>query len=599
MRHYGVLMLTAFLLLVSTEVRSSDIGPSDLTGEDQEMFARFRELFQNGSPDAFYYFTEKYEKDLKEKGYMMLYYKLLNNEGFFALRHNMIFRAMQTAERLNKELHADGARRFYYLSTGLSADIYHACHNRKKAEAYFIQALEEVGDSDPKFTMRSYQSLAEILCLSYPDKAIEWLDKSVALAVENENVEYHSLSLAMMAYIHFLNGHSEEFFRYYGDYKNLEGQDKPGFSNRYGNVLETARLAFHGDYQEASNLLANSGTVYVDSSLVAVRIFAMQGDLENGFGALKRRYLEMDSIYSVAQEADFDQIATEHALVKSQEEAMENKKLVRRLYNCLAVLVIAFLIIYIMGRRRLWLKIQERNRELKAALSKAEESDRMKTVFIRSMSHEIRTPLNAVAGFSQLLCSPDYKLDATEKGDIQQRIMENVSLITSIVNEVLELSKSESEGEAPTIERTDVCCNDLGRSVLQNAKGKQNTGVDLRFISDVDDDYKILTNNYRVKSALSHLMDNAIKFTEKGYVELSCRLNGDRMCFVVTDTGIGIREEDRERIFETFLKVDDFKAGIGLGLPICRRLIRSLGGEVELDTSYTEGSRFVISVPIK
>jgi signal transduction histidine kinase len=82
-------------------------------------------------------------------------------------------------------------------------------------------------------------------------------------------------------------------------------------------------------------------------------------------------------------------------------------------------------------------------------------------------------------------------------------------------------------------------------------------------------------------------------------VELSLVKKDDRILFCVTDTGVGIREEDRERIFETFAKVDDFKEGIGLGLPICKRMIRSLGGKVELDPTYSAGCRFVISLPLE
>ena len=97
---------------------------------------------------------------------------------------------------------------------------------------------------------------------------------------------------------------------------------------------------------------------------------------------------------------------------------------------------------------------------------------------------------------------------------------------------------------------------------------------------------------------MAHLVDNAVKFTDTGYVEVRCEKLGDKMQFLVTDTGVGIKEADKERIFETFSKIDNFKEGIGLGLPICRRLIRSLGGEVELDTTYSGGCRFVISLPI-
>ena len=121
--------------------------------------------------------------------------------------------------------------------------------------------------------------------------------------------------------------------------------------------------------------------------------------------------------------------------------------------------------------------------------------------------------------------------------------------------------------------------------------------MELRFETNVADDFKIRTNAYRLKKALAHLMDNAIKFTELGHIELCCEHQGSQLRFMVTDTGCGVKEEDRERIFETFQKADDFKTGVGLGLPICRRLIHSLGGEVSLDANYITGACFIITLP--
>ena len=198
-----------------------------------------------------------------------------------------------------------------------------------------------------------------------------------------------------------------------------------------------------------------------------------------------------------------------------------------------------------MGRRRLWLKIRERNQDLKVALAKAEESDMMKTAFIRTMSHEIRTPLNAVAGFSEVLCSSEFQPSAEEKKDMQKRISSNVSQIVSIVNEVLELSKSESEGQVAETDKSNVACNELARTVLSDFKGKQYTGVEMRFATNVGDEYQLRTNVYRLKSALSHLVDNAIKFTESGHIELRCQSEGGQFQFIVSDTGVGIKEEDR------------------------------------------------------
>ena len=591
--------LTIALLTAVVGNASAEVGPDDLEGEDKVMFDRYRDLFQNGSANEFYDFAKEYERDLKTKGYMMLYYKLLNNEGFFALHHNMIYFAMRTAERLNNELHADKASDYYYLATGLMGDIYRASHNRKKAETYFIQALEEVDDSDPKFTMRTYHSLAEMVCIKDPQKAMEWLDQAKALAIKTDNVEYQSLSISMSAYLSFLMCNAEQFDLYYKEYQHLRSLNKPGFSLRYANVLEVARLAFSGQYQDASYQLANSGTIYVDSSLMAIRIFAMERDIDKCFEAAKRRRLELDSIYSGLQDAHFDRMATMRSLMQSREEAEANKKRAEKLANWLIALVIGFLFVYLMGRRRLVRKIWAKNRSLKEALAKAAESDQMKKMFISNMSHEIRTPLNAVVGFSQIICNPEYDLSEEEKKDMEGRILSNVHLITSIFNEVLELSNSESEeGQVADTDKVDVNCNDLARTVLHDAEGRQREDVELRFASNVEDDFTIRSSLYRLKSAMTHLVDNAVKFTDTGYVELRCEKRGDKMLFFVTDTGVGIKEADKERIFETFAKIDDFKVGIGLGLPICRRLIRSLGGEVELDTTYSGGCRFVISLPL-
>lgn len=592
------LILTAVLILMSVVVCRADVTVDQLTGKDKEMFDKFSHLVQDGEPDEFFSFAEAYERDLHDKGYMMLYYKLLNNEGFYALRHNMVFKAMQIGERLNKELHKDGASSYYYLATGLMGDIYNTVHIRNKAEQFYMQALEEVDDADPKFTMRTFQSLAEMLSMKDVGRALKLMDKSRALAKETDNVEFLSQSLAMTAYIYFLEGDAQSFSRYYDQYQDLRSQGRQGFSHRYDNILEIARMSFDGQYSEALDKLQNGGTIYVDSSLVALSIFTMEGDIDKIVEAGKRRNLAMDSIYSLAQAANFDQLATERALIMTREEALINKKLARKLTYWLIGLTAVYIFVYLMGRRRLVKKIWARNRQLKVALKKAEESDRMKTAFIRSMSHEIRTPLNAVSGFSQVLCNPNFILSDEEKQDMQKRISSNVNRITTIIIEMLELSKSESEGSVSDLEKNDVSCNKLGRTVLADFKDEEKADVELRFTSALSDDVTIHTNANRLKVALRHLLDNAVKFTDKGYVELSIIKQDDMMQFCVTDTGVGIKEEHREHIFETFYKLDDFKEGIGLGLPICQRLMRSLGGEVELDTAYSQGCRFCISLPL-
>ena len=592
---YFKLLAVALLLMCGTAVAYAEKTVADLDGKDGERYEMFRHLFLNGTPEEFYSYANEYAAELHKKGYMMLYYKLLSNKGFFALRHNQIYRAIQFAEALDHEVREDKASDYYYLATGLYGDIYSSSHDKTRGETYFKQALEEVGDRDVKFTMRVYLNLAEMFCLKDPQKSLKWVDQSIATAQKVKNIDYLSMSLAMKAYIHFITGDAQQFFSAYEQYTDLRNQYLAEFNHRYDNILEVARLAYNMDYEEAMDKV-HDGNLAVDSSLAVIRIYALKGDLTQGLEAMKRRYIEMDSIYSVIQDANFNQLAAETSLMRSREEAAANKSLAKQLTNWLIGLTVVYLFVYIMGRRRLMRKIWAKNKDLRAALRRAEESDRMKSTFIQSMSHEIRTPLNAVSGFAEVICSPNYELSDDEKRDMQMRITSNVEQITSIINELLELSQSESEDVIPDSEKTDVLVNELANTVVKECKGKQKTGVELRFTTDISDNFKIRSNTYRLKNALTHLMDNAMKFTELGHVELRCEHYGDGVRFIVTDTGCGIKAEDQERIFETFQKVDDFKTGVGLGLPICRRLIRSLGGEVSLDATYTNGARFIITI---
>ena len=594
-KHQMKLVITAFLLFVYAGIAFAEKQVNDLTGEDRDKYVQFQFLLMKGTPDEFYGFVKDYEKDLKSKGYMMLYYKLKTNKGFFALAHNMLYLAIQYAEELDQEVRKAEAKDYYYLATGLYGDIFKNGHNARKAKQFILQALDEVGDRDPKFTLRMYMNLAEMMSLRDPDEALEWLDKYVEVAHEINSVDHISMSLGMKGYICFLTNDAKTFYPIYEQYDELRKTHEAELNNRYDNIMDVAKYAFDGNYSRALYKV-HQGNLVVDSALCIISIHAMEGDVNEGFRAMKEHYVELDSIYSLLQAANFNQLASETSLMRSQEETIANKRLAKQLVNWLIGMSVVFIFIYIMGRRRLMKKIWKRSAELKAALTRAEESDRMKTDFIKSMSHEIRTPLNAVAGFSQVLSSPLYQLSDEEKKSMQERIMSNVDQITSIVNELLELSKSESESEKTEIEMSDVKCNELCHSVLEAMKGNEKPTVEMRFFSTVSNDFIIRSNSYRLRSILNHLIDNAQKFTNMGHIDLRVEKKDDKVLFTVTDTGIGIDKKIRTRIFEPFFKQDDFKAGIGLGLPICRRLAASLGGTVELDPLYNSGSRFVLTL---
>jgi signal transduction histidine kinase len=251
-----------------------------------------------------------------------------------------------------------------------------------------------------------------------------------------------------------------------------------------------------------------------------------------------------------------------------------------------------YIFVYIMGRRRLVRKIWARNKELKLALDKAQESDRLKTAFIRNISHEVRTPLNAINGFSQLLCSSDFELSQEERQDMKDRISKSSETLTDIFSEVLEMSEGESLHS-----RSDVDVNTLCREMIEEQKKVNGKGLDIRYVSSLPDDFRVHTNEPNVRLILRHLLDNAVKFTKQGSIMLSLDHEGDTLHFAVTDTGCGIPADKSELIFERFAKLDSFSQGAGLGLSIARMVAQHLGGTLTLDTTYTKGAKFDLVIP--
>ena len=245
------------------------------------------------------------------------------------------------------------------------------------------------------------------------------------------------------------------------------------------------------------------------------------------------------------------------------------------------------------------MELEETNRQLIAATAKAEESSKMKTNFIQQISHEIRTPLNILSGFTQIITTPGMELKAEEKANITQGIVENTERITSLVNKMLELSEA---GSRNVIERNDTTTaakivNDAARSCCIVDSKDINVELDIEPAAETT---SIKTELNSAVRALSLLIDNAQKFTANTadrHIKISAKVKADNVEIAVADNGIGIPKEEAERIFEEFVQLDEFYEGTGIGLTIARSLVQRLGGDITLDTSYTNGARFVLTLP--
>jgi signal transduction histidine kinase len=278
--------------------------------------------------------------------------------------------------------------------------------------------------------------------------------------------------------------------------------------------------------------------------------------------------------------------------------AAKEKERMSLIIIVLAFAIIVGLLFWLFRHRKMQHHLLESNEQLKTALVMAEESDRMKTEFVRQVSHEVRTPLNAINGFNEVLNDATMQLSKEERQDLVLRIKENTDAITNIVDELLQLSEQES-GDF-YIKEDDIQCNRVFANIIYSYRDKVNPFVELNYTTEVINRFTIHSNEKAVTKIVDHLIQNAIKFTSKGSIELHCAMSDDQQSVVlsVTDTGRGVDKDVRNKIFDQFFKIDHFKQGMGLGLTVSKKIAQKLGGELELDQSYNEGSRFILTLPV-
>lgn len=243
-------------------------------------------------------------------------------------------------------------------------------------------------------------------------------------------------------------------------------------------------------------------------------------------------------------------------------------------------------------------------RQVRDEKRKAEEANAAKSIFLSNMSHEIRTPMNAIVGMTEILLRTDL---TEEQKSYLTNIKSSGNALVSIINDILDISKIEA-GKMELVE--DVyelrpMLDDI-RMIIQNRIGDK--PVELLYEIDEQMPRKLYGDGLRIRQVIINLMNNAVKFTEEGYVKLSMKIREkseqEILLFVsVTDTGQGIREEDLQKLFEAFAQVDakknKGKEGTGLGLSISSQLIGMMGGKLEVKSEYGVGSEFFFTITQK
>jgi signal transduction histidine kinase/ligand-binding sensor domain-containing protein/CheY-like chemotaxis protein len=242
--------------------------------------------------------------------------------------------------------------------------------------------------------------------------------------------------------------------------------------------------------------------------------------------------------------------------------------------------------------------VAERTQELTIAKDKAEESDRLKSAFLANMSHEIRTPMNAIVGFSGL--QDDETLDSEEKRSYISTIKNNSDTLLTIINDILDISMIEANQLVLYKER--FCVDELlaELKVFYDLKNDKKLNIECCNQNTRSKTY-LYSDPIRLRQVLMNLLNNAFKFTETGSIKFGYKIEEKAIRFFVEDTGIGITESNKMRIFDDFHKIEPdenrFHQGTGIGLSISKKLVHQMEGEIFVESEINKGSVFSFTLP--
>lgn len=565
-------------------------------------------IIKNNTDSAIHYYNKGLEYDFRDKDLRASF--LWNLADLYRITGNLSM-ALEKSLDLRTLIESKQTKKYSYQVYNLLALCYQGIMEYDLAfENYSKSAEQALIKENEAFAGVIYANIGNLFYdQNKLNLALEYLEKGIKLEEEYELYANLGNSFNVIAdiYLKLNKLDSTEHYLKLAKSNNIKSDNQSGLAKTYyeyskvhleNSKVDSAIFYLNKTIDLASML--NSNILLKDAYLSISDIYFEKEDYKKAYN-YHHLYFEIhNKIFDVKKISKAK--AIENKLIQQESETKivelklkKQKIIIIHLFAFFTLLVIAGVIIV----KYLFL-FKKLNKELLLSKNKAEESDILKSEFLKTISHEIRTPLNGIIGFTDMIIS--NKRSDNELKDIKKYLYRSSQDLTSTIENIVEMAHISSKQYQ--VNKTNIKASLL----FKNIKNKVNDGflydhnkniiIDIDFNNEIDfySDINIL------RKTILQLIKNALKYTEKGKITVGCYKEKARVIFYVKDTGIGIGKEKIDIIFSPFRQLGNTyikTGGIGLGLTIVNEFVSMLNGKIWVDSELGKGSTFFISLPNK
>lgn len=518
-----------------------------------------------------------------------------------------IYTAYHIAQWMKSDIEASSyADEGQYFVSNMMGHIYNTCGNIPGAEAEFMKSAEQIkGTRFEKDGLPFiYLAMAHVQLNNDIQRSLYWLDVTEKeLDGKKDSWNYYRCLAdiyAIKAIVRFKQKDYDSFRSCIAKMEEAEKQNRNPIADLF---TPYARIYVTLLDQGPDEAFAQVKTLrnLKEQYLLECDIYRYMGDDDRAFMTQRELMHKRDSITGVMIVENIDRTDEEMKLMKRGQKMARLMNYILFGGVLLAMLTIVLMARNILIRRKFNKKLMAKNTELKRAYKKVAATDEMKTEFIMSVSHEIRTPLNIINGFSQVLAEMGPDMGDEQRKEIAKTIGHNTYQITSLVNKMLAMANDSTKDLMEQAELTDGIA--ICKKAMENMPQVDDTKIKVTLEDRTEGNGLLFTNANSLLLMLSNLLENAAKFTDEGHIILKVRTETQKgrkmMLFSVEDTGCGIPSDKMGTIFQRWVKVNEFKEGLGLGLAYCWETAQKLGGTLTLDQTSEAGTTFTLSLPVE